>query len=232
MSSLVYKISYILLQKKYIFENISKLNTQPKKILTQFSLQTLLFFTLVVHSSITNLNVLAVPEAVNQVDTITFTITKSDFGFPNNGSNYFFNFSKGSGNETFWYSGWAFQTSTLSTNPWFNIKGQSQINAVFKQETEVGSSINQWRLTSLTLNYAKHGDIRGQTNNIYVNNIFMFSYVINTNEISKTALDANSDSYTKTFTYAQNIKTFSIIPKEELFISSMVIEYSIDYSNC
>ncbi len=208
------------------------MKNQSKKNLTQFSLQTLLFSALVVHNSITNLPILAAPEAINQVDTLTFTIIKSDFGFPNNGSNYFFNFSKGTGNEIFWYSGWAFQTSTLSTNPWFNIKSQSQINAVFKQETEVGSSLNQWRLTSLTLNYAKHGNIRGQTNNIYVNNIFMFSYEINTNQISKTALDANSDSYTKTFSYAQNIKTFSIIPNEELFISSMVIEYQIDYSNC
>ena len=189
-------------------------------------------FGLTFHTSILKLPILAASEVPSHVDTRTFTITKADFGFPNNGSNYLFNFSKGSGNETFWYSGWAFQTSTLPSNPWFNIKGQSQINAVFTQGSEVGSLLNQWRLTSLTLNYAKHGNIKGQTNLISINSIFMISYVINTNEISKAALDANTDSYTKTFTYAQNIKTFSIIPKEELFLSSIIVEYQIDYSNC
>ncbi len=184
------------------------------------------------HTSILKLPILAASEVPSQVDTRTFTIAKADFGFPNNGSNYLFNFSKGSGNETFWYSGWAFQTSTLPSNPWFNIKGQSQINAVFTQGSEVGSLLNQWRLTSLTLNYAKQGDIRGATNFININNNFMFDYVINTNEISKSALDSNADSFTKTFTYAQNIKTFSIIPKEELFLSSIIVEYQIDYSNC
>ena len=205
--------------------------------LIQFTLNTLVLFGLIFHPSIQNFTLLATSEVTSQIDTRTFTITKSDFGFPNSGSNILFNFTKGSGNETFWYEGWANQTSTLASNPWFNIKSHS--TARFTQPSQVGSSLNQWRLVSLTLNYAKQGDIRGQTNWVYLggttnetHNIFMFDFVVNTNEISKSVLDANSTSFTKNFTYAQNIKSFSIVPREDLYLSSILIEYQIDYSNC
>jgi hypothetical protein len=201
-----------------------------KKALLQFLLNSLFILGLIFHYSQNNIVLFAAPEISPQIDTRTFTIVKGDFGFPNSGSNILFNFNKGSGNETFWYEGWANQTSSLASNPWFNIKAHS--TARFTQPSEVGSSLNQWRLVSLTLNYAKQGDVRGQTNWVYLDNIFMFDFVVNTNEISKSVLDANAASFTKNFTYAQNIKTFSIVPREDLYLSSMIIEYQIDYSNC
>lgn len=203
---------------------------QSKKRSIQILLTILLILGLFFSQNLNNTQLFATPEISPLVDTRVFTFIKSDFGFPNSGSNTFFSISKGSGNETFWYEGWANQTSTLASNPWFNIKSHS--TARFTQPSEVGSILNQWRLVSVTINYAKQGDVRGQTNWVYINNLFMFNFVVSTNEISKAVLDANASSYTKNFTYAQNIKSFSIVPREDLYLSSLTLEYQIDYSNC
>ena len=214
----------------FINNNRNPLINNTHKTFIQFVINSLFILGLIFHHSQSNTILLATSEISPQIDTRTFTIVKSDFGFPNNGSNILFNISKGSGNETFIYEGWANQTTALASNPWFNIKAHS--TARFTQPSEVGSALNQWRLVSLTLNLAKQGDVRGQTNWVYLDNIFMFDFVVNTNESSKSVLDANVASFTKNFTYAQNIKTFSIVPREDLYLSSMIIEYQIDYSNC
>ena len=156
-------------------------------------------------------------------------LVKADFGLTTT-NNTAFTVVKGTGNETFTYTGTTDQTATGATNPWFTLK--STASQRFTQSTESGSVANKWHLTSITIVYSKATATIGQTNIVKLNTFDLFTYTSVTNSTSLTNLNANQMSSTTSFNYSDNITTFTIIPTYIVYISSISLTYTIDYGSC
>lgn len=156
-------------------------------------------------------------------------LVKADFGLTTI-NNAAFTVVKGTGNETFTYTGTTDQTATGATNPWFTLKSTAAQR--FTQASESGSAFNKWHLTSITIVYSKVTEKTGQTNIVKLNTFDLFTYTSVTNSKSSESLNANQVSSTTNFNYSDNITTFTIIPTYIVYISSISLTYTIDYRSC
>jgi hypothetical protein len=164
-------------------------------------------------------------------DTATFTIVKSDFGFPESTTDSAFSITKSLATSDFVYTGTANQTSTTLSNPWLNLKSSSTAGQRFTHSTESGSLTNKWHLTSITIDYTKVAAIATR---VYVNlnSISLFSFVRSSASTDLSVLNQYSTSYTTDFAYSENITTFSIVPTENFYVQSLSFTYTIEYSVC
>jgi hypothetical protein len=170
-------------------------------------------------------------------ETKEFSFVKSDFSLGTSTSNTAFTVTKNHSTSTFTYTGTTNQTSgTDPANLWFNLKASSTAGNRFVQANSSGSSTNKWRATKFVFQYSKQTGTVGQTNEVTISTNSgtknLFSYVSTTNSTSLINLNNNSATATISFTYEDNIQTFTIIPSYILYITSLTIEYTIDYSGC
>ncbi len=170
-------------------------------------------------------------------ETKEFSFVKSDFGLGTSTANTAFTVTKTHASSTFTYTGTTNQTSgTDPANLWFNLKSSSTAGNRFVQSNSSGSLTNKWRATKFVFQYSKQTGTVGQTNQVTISTNSgskdLFSYVSTTNSTSLTNLNNNSASATISFTYEDNIQTFTLIPSYVLYVTSLTVEYTIDYSGC
>ena len=101
-----------------------------------------------------------------------------------------------------------------------------------------GSASNKFRLTQILMDYALFSTSVGSTTTLSLRNLGdssedeINSFVSTTSSTAEVDLNSSLGQVVYDIPFSSNIQRFSLVPSAPMLVKSILLTYSIDYSNC